>query len=182
MSAEQLHATTIFAIRHNDRGAMTGDGQVTFGNAMVMKHTARKVRRLYNGQVVAGFAGSVADALTLFELFEGKLEEFHGSLQRGAVELAKEWRRDKYLRRLEAMMIVMDKEGLLLISGNGEVIEPDDEMVAIGSGGAYALAAGKALKRYAPELSAREIAEAALKIAGEICVYTNQNLVTEEVI
>lgn len=177
----RFHATTIFAIRHQGEGAMTGDGQVTFGNAMVMKHSARKVRRLYHGQVVAGFAGSVADALTLFEMFEGKLEEYKGNLQRAAVELAKQWRQDKILRRLEAMMIVLDKNHLLLISGSGEVIEPDDGILAIGSGGAYALAAGRALKRHAPHLSAREIAEAALKIAGEICVYTNQQLVTEEV-
>ncbi|EGL82531.1 ATP-dependent protease hslV [Caldalkalibacillus thermarum TA2.A1] len=176
-----LHATTIFAIHHHGEGAMTGDGQVTFANAMVMKHSARKVRRLYKGQVVAGFAGSVADAMTLFEMFEGKLEEFNGNLQRAAVELAKAWRQDKFLRRLEAMMIVMDKDSLLLISGNGEVIEPDDGMLAIGSGGAYALAAGKALKRHASHLTAKDIAEAALKIAGEICVYTNQNLVTEVV-
>lgn len=160
---------------------MTGDGQVTFGNAMVMKHSARKVRRLYKGQVVAGFAGSVADALTLFEKFEGKLEEYHGSLQRAAVELTKEWRSDKILRKLEAMMIVMNRDALLLLSGNGEVIEPDDGMLAIGSGGSYALAAGRALKQHAQHLSAREISEAALKIAGEICVYTNQQLVTEEV-
>ncbi|MDQ0337256.1 ATP-dependent HslUV protease subunit HslV [Caldalkalibacillus uzonensis] len=179
--SSNLHATTIFAIHHQGEGAMTGDGQVTFGNAMVMKHSARKVRRLYKGQVVAGFAGSVADAMTLFEMFEGKLEEFNGSLQRAAVELAKAWRQDKYLRRLEAMMIVMDQQGLLLISGNGEVIEPDDGMLAIGSGGAYALAAGRALKRHAPHLRAKDISEAALRIAGEICVYTNQQLVTEEV-
>lgn len=160
---------------------MTGDGQVTLGNTMVMKHTARKVRRLYHGQVVAGFAGSVADALTLFEMFEGKLEEYKGNLKRAAVELAKAWRQDKYLRRLEAMMIAMDKEQLLLVSGTGEVIEPDDGMLAIGSGAPYALAAGRALKRYAPEMKAREISEAALKIASEICVYTNDQLITEEI-
>lgn len=177
----QFHATTIFAIRHNGEGAMTGDGQVTFGNAMVMKQKAKKVRRLYRGEVVAGFAGSVADAITLFELFEGKLEEYKGNLQRAAVELAKEWRQDKMLRRLEAMMIVMNKEDLLLISGNGEVIEPDDGILAIGSGGNYALAAGRALKQHAPHLSAKEISQAALSIAGDICVYTNQNHVTEEV-
>lgn len=175
----QFHATTIFAIHHNGQAAMTGDGQVTFGQAMVMKHSAKKVRRLFRGQVVAGFAGSVADALTIFEMFEGKLEEYHGSLKRSAVELAKEWRKDKMLRRLEAMMIVMDKENLLLISGTGEVIEPDDGIIAIGSGGSYALAAGRALKRYAPQLSAREISQAALTMAGEICVYTNDQLVTE---
>ncbi len=177
---QQFHATTIFAVRHNGSAAMSGDGQVTFGNQMVMKHNAKKVRRLYRSQVVAGFAGSVADAFTLFEKFEGKLEEFHGNLSRAAVELAKEWRMDKVLRRLEAMLIVMNKDELLLISGNGEVIEPDDDILAIGSGGAYALSAGRALKNYAPHLSAREIAEASLTIAGEICVFTNNRLVIEE--
>ncbi|CAJ1002424.1 ATP-dependent HslUV protease subunit HslV [Brevibacillus aydinogluensis] len=177
---EQFHATTIFAIHHNGEAAMAGDGQVTFGNSMVMKHGAKKVRRLYRGEVLAGFAGSVADAITLFEKFEGKLEEFHGNLQRAAVELAKEWRMDKILRRLEAMMIVMNKEHLLLISGNGEIIEPDDGILAIGSGGSFALAAGRALKRYAPHLSAKEIAEAALRTAAEICVFTNDNLVVDE--
>lgn len=177
---EQFHATTIFAIQHNGSVAMAGDGQVTFGNSMVMKHGAKKVRRLYRGEVLAGFAGSVADAITLFEKFEGKLEEYHGNLQRAAVELAKEWRMDKILRRLEAMMIVLNKEHLLLISGNGEIIEPDDGILAIGSGGSFALAAGRALKTYAPHLSAREIAEASLRTAAEICVFTNNNLVVDE--
>jgi ATP-dependent HslUV protease subunit HslV len=177
---EQFHATTIFAVQHNGSVAMAGDGQVTFGNSMVMKHGAKKVRRLYRGEVLAGFAGSVADAITLFEKFEGKLEEYHGNLQRAAVELAKEWRMDKVLRRLEAMMIVVNKEHILLISGNGEIIEPDDGILAIGSGGAYALAAGRALKKFAPHLSAREIAEAALQTAAEICVFTNNNLVVDE--
>lgn len=178
---QQFHATTIFAIRHNGNAAMSGDGQVTFGNQMVMKHTAKKVRRLYRGQVIAGFAGSVADAFTLFEKFEGKLEEFHGNLSRAAVELAKDWRMDRVLRKLEAMLIVMNKEELLLISGSGEVIEPDDGILAIGSGGAYALSAGRALKKYASHLSAKEIAEAALSIAGEICVFTNNHLIIEEI-
>jgi len=177
---EQFHATTIFAIQHNGSVAMAGDGQVTFGNSMVMKHGAKKVRRLYRGEVLAGFAGSVADAITLFEKFEGKLEEYHGNLQRAAVELAKEWRMDKILRRLEAMMIVLNKDHLLLISGNGEIIEPDDGILAIGSGGSFALAAGRALKSYAPHLSAREIAEASLRTAAEICVFTNNNLVVDE--
>ena len=177
----QIHATTIFAIHHNGGCAMAGDGQVTLGNAVVMKNTARKVRRLFNGQVLAGFAGSVADAFTLFEMFEGKLNEYNGNLQRAAVEVAKQWRGDKMLRQLEAMLIVMDKENLLLISGTGEVIEPDDGILAIGSGGSYALSAGRALKRYSGEtLSAREIAEAALQIAGEICVFTNSNIIIEE--
>ena len=178
---EQFHATTIFAVQHNGECAMAGDGQVTMGNAVVMKHTAKKVRRLFRGNVIAGFAGSVADAFTLFEMFEGKLEEYNGNLQRAAVELAKQWRSDKVLRKLEAMLIVMDKENLLLISGTGEVIEPDDGILAIGSGGSYALSAGRALKRYSGEtLSAREIAEAALQIAGEICVFTNSNIIIEE--
>lgn len=177
----QFHATTIFAVQHNGNCAMAGDGQVTFGNAVVMKHTARKVRKLFNGNVLAGFAGSVADAFTLFEMFEGKLEEFNGNLQRAAVELAKQWRSDKILRKLEAMLIVMNKESILLISGTGEVIEPDDGVLAIGSGGNYALSAGRSLKRYAGEhLSAKEIAKAALEIAAEICVYTNENIVVEE--
>ncbi|MRX70585.1 ATP-dependent protease subunit HslV [Bacillus lacus] len=181
MSQQQFHATTIFAVHHNGKAAMSGDGQVTFGNAVVMKHTARKVRKIFNGKVLAGFAGSVADAFTLFELFETKLEEYNGNLQRAAVEIAKEWRSDKVLRKLEAMLIVMDREQMLLISGTGEVIEPDDGILAIGSGGNFALAAGRSLKRFAADhLTAREIAEAALNIAGEICVYTNQNIIVEE--
>lgn len=178
---EGFHATTIFAIHHQGKHAIAGDGQVTFGNAVVMKHTARKVRKLFNGKVLAGFAGSVADAFTLFEMFEGKLQEFNGNLPRAAVELAKQWRSDKILRKLEAMLIVMDKQHLLLISGTGEVIEPDDQILAIGSGGNYALAAGRALKRYAGEhLSAKEIAKSALEIAADICVYTNSNIIVEE--
>lgn len=178
---EEFHATTIFAIRHNGKGAIAGDGQVTFGNSVVMKATAKKVRRLFRGNVVAGFAGSVADAITLFEKFEGKLEEHHGNLQRSAVELAKEWRSDRVLRRLEAMLIVMDRESLLLISGNGEIIEPDDGILAIGSGGNFALAAGRALHRYSPEMEAKDIAKAALEMAAEICVYTNHNIIVEEI-
>lgn len=177
----QFHATTIFAIHHKGQCAMAGDGQVTMGNAVVMKHTARKVRKLFNGKVIAGFAGSVADAFTLFELFEGKLEEYNGNIQRAAVELAKKWRSDKVLRQLEAMLIVMDAEHLLLISGTGEVIEPDDGILSIGSGGNYALAAGRSLKRFAGEtLSAKEIAKASLEIASEICVYTNNQIIVEE--
>lgn len=176
-----FHATTICAVRHNGKGAIAGDGQVTFGNSMVMKNSAKKVRRLYRGQVLAGFAGSVADAITLFEKFEGKLEEHHGNLQRAAVELAKEWRSDRVLRRLEAMMIVVDATGMLLLSGNGEVIEPDDGILAIGSGGSFALAAARALVRHAPEMNAKDIAKAALETAAEICVFTNANLVVEEI-
>ena len=175
-----FHATTIFAIRHHGKGAIAGDGQVTFGNNMVMKSHAKKVRRLFRGKVIAGFAGSVADAITLFEKFEGKLEEHHGNLQRASVELAKEWRSDRVLRKLEAMLIVMDETDLLLISGNGEVIEPDDGVLAIGSGGSFALAAGRALQRYAPEMEAKDIAKAALTMAAEICVFTNHNIIVEE--
>lgn len=177
----EFHATTIFAIHHNGQSAMAGDGQVTMGNAVVMKHTAKKVRKLFNGKVLAGFAGSVADAFTLFDLFEGKLEEYNGNLQRAAVELAKLWRSDKVLRRLEAMLIIMDEKDLLLVSGTGEVIEPDDGILAIGSGGNYALAAGRSLKGYAGEkMSAKEIASASLEVAAEICVYTNRNIIVEE--
>ena len=177
----QFHATTIFAVKHKGKSAMSGDGQVTLGNAVVMKHTARKVRKLFNGKVIAGFAGSVADAFTLFELFEGKLDEYNGNLQRASVELAKLWRSDKVLRKLEAMLIVMNETDLLLVSGTGEVTEPDDGILAIGSGGNYALAAGRALKTYSGDnLSAYDIAKAALEIAGEICVYTNNNIIVEE--
>ena len=176
-----FHATTICAVRHDGRGAIAGDGQVTFGGNMVMKHTAKKVRRLYRGQVVAGFAGAVADAITLFEKFEGKLEEHQGNLQRAAVEMTKEWRSDRVLRRLEAMMIVMDASGLLLLSGAGEIIEPDDGILAIGSGGGFALAAARALKRHAPNLTAGEMARAALETAADICVYTNRQIILEEI-
>ncbi|CAM3355699.1 ATP-dependent protease subunit HslV [Marinicrinis lubricantis] len=178
---DQFHATTIFAIHHKGKGAIAGDGQVTFSNSMIMKSQAKKVRRLYRGQVIAGFAGSVADAITLFEKFEGKLEEHHGNLQRSAVELAKEWRSDRVLRRLEAMMIVMDRSHILLISGNGEIIEPDDGVLAIGSGGSFALAAGRALKQYADHMEAKDIAKAALTMAADICVYTNHNIIVEEI-
>ena len=178
---QEFHATTIFAVKHNGESAMSGDGQVTFGNAVVMKHTARKVRRLFNGKVVAGFAGSVADAFTLFEKFEGKLTEYNGNLRRAAVELAKEWRGDKMLRQLEAMLIVMNEDQLLLVSGTGEVIEPDDGILAIGSGGNYALAAGRALKKFAGDrLTAAEIAHSALETAADICVYTNHQILLEE--
>ncbi|MCA0969150.1 ATP-dependent protease subunit HslV [Halobacillus litoralis] len=176
---EQFHATTIFAVQHNGKSAMSGDGQVTLGNQVVMKHTAKKVRRLFNNQVLAGFAGSVADAFTLFEKFEGKLEAYDGNLARASVELAKEWRSDRVLRKLEAMLIVMDKENMFLVSGTGEVIEPDDGILAIGSGGNFALSAGRALKRYSPDQSAEQIAKAALEIAGEICVFTNDQIVLE---
>ncbi|WP_163530549.1 ATP-dependent protease subunit HslV [Halobacillus ihumii] len=176
---QQFHATTIFAVQHNGTCAMSGDGQVTLGNQVVMKHKAVKVRKLFNDQVLAGFAGSVADAFTLFEKFEAKLETYDGNLARASVELAKEWRSDKVLRKLEAMLIVMDKGKMFLVSGTGEVIEPDDGILAIGSGGNFALSAGRALKRYSPDQSARQIARAALEIAGEICVFTNDQITLE---
>lgn len=176
---KMFKATTIVAVRRNGKAAMAGDGQVTFGGNTIMKHNARKVRRLYHDRVIAGFAGSVADAFTLFEKFEGKLEEFRGNLPRAAVELAKEWRMDKMLRRLEALLIVMDSENLLIISGNGEVIEPDDEVTAIGSGGPYALAAAKALTKHS-DLPAVQIASEALQIAASICVFTNDHIIVEE--
>lgn len=173
-----FHGTTIVAIRRDGKVAIAGDGQVTFGNNMVMKHGAKKVRRLYKNQVVTGFAGSVADAFTLFDKFEKKLEEYRGNLQRAAVELAKEWRMDKYMRQLEAMLIVADKNTLLVLSGTGEVIEPDDNITAIGSGGPYALAAARALAANTA-MEPEKIAEEALKIAADICVYTNHNITVE---
>ncbi|VBB08106.1 atp-dependent protease hslv subunit [Lucifera butyrica] len=174
-----FHATTIIAVRQEDKIAIAGDGQVTFGGNTVMKHNAKKVRRLYHGKVLAGFAGSVADAFTLFTKFETKLEEFNGNLMRSAVELAKEWRMDRVLRRLEALLIVADSEHMLIISGNGEVIEPDDNVTAIGSGGSYALAAARALVNHTT-LSASEIAREALLIASSICIYTNDHITIEE--
>ena len=173
-----VHSTTIVAVRRNNRVAVAGDGQVSFDKT-VMKARARKVRRLYNDKIIAGFAGSTADAFTLFARFEAKLEQYHGQLQRAAVELGKEWRTDKYLRHLEALLIVADETTTLLISGGGDVIEPDDGVLAIGSGGSYALAAARALLRHT-EMSAVEVASESLKIAGEICVFTNSNLVIEE--
>lgn len=174
-----FHATTIVAVRHNGKTAIAGDGQVTFGGNTVMKHNAKKVRRLYHGKVLAGFAGSVADAFTLFGKFEAKLEEYNGNMMRAAVEMAKEWRLDRVLRRLEALLIVVDLEHILIISGNGEVIEPDDNVTAIGSGGPYALAAARALVGYSA-LSASEIAKQALLIASDICVFTNNHITIEE--
>ncbi|MCG7338641.1 ATP-dependent protease subunit HslV [Staphylococcus sp. ACRSN] len=180
MMSTSIHATTIYAVKHNGHSAMAGDGQVTLGEQVIMKNTARKVRRLYNDKVLAGFAGSVADAFTLFEKFETKLQQFGGNLERAAVELAQEWRGDKQLRQLEAMLIVMDKESLLVVSGTGEVIAPDDDLIAIGSGGNYALSAGRALKRHATQLSAKEMAYESLKVASDICVFTNDHIIVEE--
>ncbi len=173
-----MQGTTIIALRKNGKTAIAGDGQVTFGNNMIMKQKARKVRKLYNNQVLAGFAGSVSDALTLFEKFEGKLQEYRGNLQRAAIELGKEWRSDRVLRRLEALLIVADENSLLIISGNGEIIEPDDQIAAIGSGGGFALAAGRALLKYS-DLQAEEVVKEALLIASSICIYTNDQIVVE---
>ena len=176
---QTFHATTIVAVRQKGKTAIAGDGQVTFGQSAIMKSTARKVRRLYHGKVVAGFAGSVADAFTLFEKFEVKLEEFNGNLMRASVELAKEWRTDRVLRKLEALLLVADAETLLMISGGGEVIEPDGDVAAIGSGGFYALAAARALVKHT-EMEAAEIAKEALTLAADICVFTNHNIKVEE--
>ena len=174
-----FEATTIVAVRHKGKTAIAGDGQVTFGGNTIMKHNAKKVRRLYHGKVMAGFAGSVADAFTLFSKFETKLEEFNGNMMRAAVELAKEWRMDRVLRRLEALLIVVDADHLLIISGNGEVIEPDDGVTAIGSGGPYALAAARALISHS-DLEAKDIVREALTIASSICIYTNDHITVEE--
>ncbi|MGB9903192.1 MAG: ATP-dependent protease subunit HslV [Desulfotomaculales bacterium] len=174
-----FQATTIVAVKKDGRVAMAGDGQVTFGQATILKQGAKKIRRLFNGRVLAGFAGSVADAFTLFEKFEGKLEAYRGNIQRAAVELAKDWRTDRVLRRLEALLVVADQERLLVLSGSGEVIEPDDGVVAIGSGGPYALAAARALIRHTG-LPAAEIVREALSIAAGICVYTNDQITVEE--
>ena len=168
----QIQATTIIAVRKDNRIALAGDGQVTLGEKTIVKHGARKVRRLYNNTVLAGFAGAAADAFTLFERFEAKLEEFNGNLQRAAVELVKEWRTDRTIRNLEALLIVADHDTILLISGSGDIIEPDEDVIAIGSGGSYALAAAKALLKHS-QLSAVEIAKESLKIAAKICIFTN---------
>jgi ATP-dependent HslUV protease subunit HslV len=173
-----FHATTVLALRHKGRAVLAGDGQVTFG-ATVVKESARKIRRLYKDQVLAGFAGSAADAFALFTRFEGKLEEYRGNLERSVVELARDWRTDRYLRRLEAMLIVMDQRATFLVSGTGDLIEPDDGLVAIGSGGPYALAAARALVRHS-DLDARAIVEQAMQIAAGICIYTNTKLTIEE--
>ena len=171
-------ATTILAVVNKNGAAIAGDGQVTFGQNTIMKHRAKKVRKLYNGKILAGFAGSVADAITLFEKFEGKLEESRGNLTKAAVDLAKEWRTDRMLRKLEALLITAYIDKILVISGNGEVIEPDDGIAAIGSGGAFALAAARALARFS-ELPPERIVEESLKIAADICVYTNDYITVE---
>lgn len=174
----KIYGTTILGIRHKGKVAIGGDGQVSFDNTII-KQNARKLRRLYNDNIVAGFAGASADAFALFDRFEAKIEEFHGNLYRAAVELAKEWRMDKYLRRLEALLAVLDKEHALVISGNGDVIEPDDGIVAIGSGGPYALAAARALVEYS-DLDAKGIVQKSLEIASSICVFTNDKITIEE--
>ncbi|SJZ63883.1 ATP-dependent protease subunit HslV [Selenihalanaerobacter shriftii] len=174
-----FEATTVIAVKKDNKVAIAGDGQVTMQHT-VMKHGAKKIRRLYDDKVLVGFAGSAADGFTLFEKFEAKIEEFHGNLQRAAVELAKEWRTDKILRKLEALLIVANEEHLLVISGTGDVIEPDDDIIAIGSGGSYALAAAKALMKYS-ELELTEIVKEALSIASDICIYTNDQITVEEV-
>lgn len=173
-----IHATTILAVRHRDRTVLAGDGQVTFGNT-VLKQGARKIRRLYNESILAGFAGSAADSFALFSRFEAKLEQYRGNLERAAVELARDWRTDRLLRRLEAMLIVADTKTTFLLSGTGDLIEPDDGIVAVGSGGPFAMSAARALARHSA-LDARQIAEESMKIAGEICIYTNQHLTIEE--
>jgi ATP-dependent HslUV protease subunit HslV len=176
--AEKFRGTTILMVRRGDKVAVAGDGQVTLGN-MVMKHQAKKVRRLYHGKIIVGFAGSAADALTLFERLEAKLEKHQGNLTRSVVELAKDWRTDKILRRLEALLLAVDAGGALLVSGTGDVIEPDEGVMAIGSGGPYALAAARALLKHT-DLAAADICREAMNIAASLCVYTNSEIVIEE--
>jgi ATP-dependent HslUV protease subunit HslV len=173
-----IHSTTILALRHRDRAVLAGDGQVTFGDTIV-KQSAKKIRRLYNDKILAGFAGSAADSFALFARFEAKLEQYRGNLERASVELAKDWRTDRALRRLEAMLVVVDKTSMFLLSGTGDLIEPDEGILGIGSGGPYALAAAKALARHT-ELDARAIAERAMNVAASICIYTNTTLTIEE--
>ncbi|MBM9498863.1 ATP-dependent protease subunit HslV [Leptospira sp. 201903071] len=180
MPENKIRSTTILCVRKNGKVAIGGDGQVSMGNT-VMKQSAKKVRRLYDGKILSGFAGSAADAFTLFELFEKKVQEFGGSLSRSAVELAREWRMDRMLRRLEALLIVADKDESFLISGTGDVISPDEGVIAIGSGGNYALAAARALYDHT-ELSAKEIVESSMKIAADICIYTNDHITIEEIL
>ena len=173
-----FHSTTILAVRHRDHAVLAGDGQVTFGQTVV-KHGAKKIRRLYNDRVLAGFAGSAADSFALFSRFEAKLEQYRGNLERSAVELARDWRSDRLLRRLEAMLVVSDKRSTFVLSGTGDLIEPDDGIVAVGSGGPFALSAARALARHS-QLDARQIATEAMRIAADICIYTNPNLTIEE--
>lgn len=178
-SKSNVHSTTILLVRRDGHVALAGDGQVTMGDT-VMKSSAKKVRRLYNDKILAGFAGATADAFSLLTRFEAKLEQYHGNLDRAAIELSKEWRTDKILRHLEALLVVADDKSSFLLSGNGDVIAPDDGVLAIGSGGSYALAAARALLQHT-NLSAREIATEALRISSEICIYTNSNVIVEEI-
>jgi ATP-dependent HslUV protease subunit HslV len=177
-NSQQMHGTTVLCVRRDNKVVMAGDGQVTLGDH-VMKHHAKKIRRLYEDKVLAGFAGSTADALSLFGRFENKLQEFHGNLSRGAVELAKEWRTDRALRHLDALLVVADTKSTFLLSGHGDIIEPDDGILAIGSGGTFALSAARALSKNT-KMTAREIVEEAMRIAAEICIYTNTNFTIEE--
>jgi ATP-dependent HslUV protease, peptidase subunit HslV len=177
-NSTRIRATTILSVRRGGRLAIGGDGQVTMGES-VIKQKAKKIRRLYNDKILAGFAGSTADALSLFSRFEQKLEEFHGNLSRAVVELAKDWRTDRALRHLEALLLVADAKNTYLVSGNGDVIEPDDGIVAIGSGGPYALAAARALAKHT-ELDAKQIVQESMRLAGEICIFTNQEIAIEE--
>jgi ATP-dependent HslUV protease subunit HslV len=177
-NSAEIRATTILCVRRDGRLAIGGDGQVTMGESII-KQKAKKIRRLYNDKILAGFAGSTADALSLFSRFEQKLDEFHGNLSRAVVELAKDWRTDRALRHLEALLLVADTKNTYLVSGNGDVIEPDDGIVAIGSGGPYALAAARALAKHT-QLSARDIVQESMRLAGEICIFTNQEIVIEE--
>src|SRR5271163_3111740 len=174
----QIHGTTVLCVRRDSKVVLAADGQVTLGDGVV-KHSAKKTRRLFNDKIIAGFAGSTADALSLFARFEGKLQEYHGNLPRGAVELAKEWRTDRSLRHLDALLIVADAKSTFLLSGNGDVIEPDDGICALGSGGPYAIASARALSKFT-KLSAKDIAAEAMRIASEICIYTNENFSVEE--
>ena len=174
-----MRGTTVLCVRRDGKVVVAADGQVTLGDSVVVKHSARKTRRLFGDKVLAGFAGSTADAITLFERFESKLQEHHGNLQKASVELAKEWRKDRVLRHLQALLIVADTKFTFLLSGNGDVIEPDDGMCAIGSGGPYALAAARALAKHS-KLGAREIAQEAMRIASELCIFTNANFTVEE--
>ncbi len=174
----QIKSTTVICVKHKNKVVIGADGQVSFGNT-VLKHGAKKIRRLFNGKVLAGFAGSTSDAFSLFQRFEGKLEEYNGNLSRASIELSKEWRTDKILRRLEAMLIVADDDKLFILSGSGDIIEPDEEILAIGSGGPYAYSAAIALKRHS-NLSALEIVRKSLEIASDVCIYTNSHFTIEE--
>ena len=176
---QAIHATTVIAVKHNGTVSIGADGQATMGNT-VAKSNVRKIRKLQDGKIITGFAGSTADAFTLMERFNEKLNSYGGNMKRAAIELAKDWRMDRYLRRLEAMMIVANAEEILIISGTGDVLEPDDDIAAIGSGSSFALSAARALKKHATDLTARQMVEESLHIAADICIYTNHNLVVEE--